>query len=212
MTLPSTRERILDTAERLVLRRGFAATSVDAVIEATPTSKGAFFHHFPSKDDLGRALVDRYARADADALERFLRAAEEQTDDPAEQLIAFVWLFEQAADGISLQQPGCLFVSFLYARDQVDPATQRTIVRSIELWRTRLASKLRMAARFHPPAVQVDLNSLADHVFAVFEGGFVLARATGNPASLRAQLGHLRRYFALLFDVPVAPTGPAPRG
>src|SRR5690606_23285433 len=120
MAGPSTRDRILDAAERLVHRHGFAAATIDAVIDATPTSKGAFFHHFRSKDDLGRALVDRYARADAEILESFLRAAENETDDPAEQMVAFIRLFEEAADRIALQQPGCLFVSFLYARDQVD--------------------------------------------------------------------------------------------
>lgn len=201
MPTSTTRDRILDAAERLVLQRGFAGMTVDAVIEAAPTSKGSFFHHFASKDDLGRALVDRYARTDADALDTFLRAAEEETDDPAEQLVAFIRLFEEAAEGLTLQQPGCLFVSFLYARDQVDPRTHQIIVESIELWRSRVSSRLRMAARFHPPAVDVDLTSLADHVFTVFEGGFILARATGDSGALGAQLAHLRRYLALLFDV-----------
>ncbi len=60
----ATRQRILDTAERLVIDNGFAGTSVDQVVVESGTSKGAFFHHFPSKVDLARSLVARYAATD----------------------------------------------------------------------------------------------------------------------------------------------------
>ncbi|XRQ05655.1 TetR/AcrR family transcriptional regulator [Actinomadura welshii] len=202
----STRERILDAAEALVHEHGFAATSVDAVLAAAPASKGAFFHHFPSKAHLGRALVERYARADAQVLERFMAAAERESDDPAEQVVAFVRLFEEAADGIAAEQPGCLFVSFLYERGEAGRETRDVIAASVELWRSRLLVKLRMAARFRPPVVGVDLESLADQVFTTFEGAFILARATGDPGRLRAQFAHLRTYLALVFDVPAVPS------
>src|SRR5688572_11407759 len=102
----ATRERILDAAQRIVLERGFAATSVDAVLALAPATKGAFFHHFPSKNDLGRALLERYAAADERMLDDFLAAAEAETDDPAEQLVAFVRHFEQTADELAPTQPG----------------------------------------------------------------------------------------------------------
>jgi hypothetical protein len=53
----------------------------------------------------------------------------------------------------------------------------------------------------HPLEVEVDLPSLADQVFTIFEGGFVLARATKDVTALRAQLAHLRQYLELLFGV-----------
>ena len=110
----ANRERILDTAQRLVLERGFAATSVDAVITEASASKGGFFHHFHSKHELGLALLERYAAADKRLLEEFMAAAEAETDDPAEQLVAFVRRFEQVAAELAPTQPGCLFVSFIY--------------------------------------------------------------------------------------------------
>jgi len=112
----ATRTRILDSAERLVMERGFAATSVDEVIAESSSSKGAFFHHFPTKNHLGRALVARYAAADIEHLETFMAAAEAETDDPAGQVVAFVGRFEEAADEIVAEQPGCLYVSFIYDR------------------------------------------------------------------------------------------------
>ena len=59
-------ERILDVAQHLVIENGFAATSVDQVIKAAGTSKGAFFHHFDSKLDLARAEHDDPQQADVE--------------------------------------------------------------------------------------------------------------------------------------------------
>ena len=196
----ATRERILDAAQQIVLERGFAATSVDAVLAAAPATKGGFFHHFPSKNDLGRALLERYAAADERMLDDFMAAAEAESDDPAEQLVAFVRHFEDAAEELA-PQPGCLFVSFIYETQLAGDDGDDVIAASIRLWRTRMLEKLEAAARLHPPDIEVDLSSLADQVFTTFEGGFVLARAMNDPSHLRAQLAHLRHYLELLFRV-----------
>lgn len=197
----ATRERILGEAQRLVLERGFSATTVDAVLAATGASKGAFFHHFPSKDQLGHALIQRYAEADLAALEEFMAAAEATSSDPAEQLIAFVSLFEEAAHELASEQSGCLYVSFIYEKQLVDDDAHALIVEAVVAWRERLAEKLEAAIAVHPPRVPIDVTSLADLVFTTFEGGFILARTLRDPSLLRGQLTHLRRYLELLFGV-----------
>ena len=197
----ATRKRILDAAQDIVLDRGFAATSVDAVLAEASVTKGAFFHHFPSQLELGRALLERYAAADEQLLEEFMAAAEAQADDPAEQVVAFVREFERVAGELPATQPGCLFVSFIYERQLAGEGSDDIIGTSIRQWRSRLLEKLEAAAAVHPPAADVDLPSLADQVFTTFEGGFILTRAMHDPAHLRAQLAHLRHYLELLFQV-----------
>ena len=198
----TTRERILEAAQRLVLERGFGSTTVDAILAATGTSKGAFFHHFPTKALLGQALVERYADADADTLETLMSTAEATSDDPAEQLVAFVAAFEEATEEMADMQPGCLFVSFIYETDLTGGDTDEIVARSILLWRERIVAKLVAAADNRPSITGVDLPSLADQVFTIFEGGFLLARALGQPDALRRQLAHLRHYLELLFELP----------
>jgi len=198
-TTVSVRQRILDAAHSLVLERGFSATSIADVLNEAAASKGAFFHHFPSKAALGHALVERYAEADAAVLDAALAEAEATSDDPAEQLVALLRGFERAATGSeALHQPGCLFVSFVYEQlpetDQIRPI----ITEAIELWRVRILEKLHQAVAAGRLPADVDLSSLADQVFTVFEGAFILARATGEADHVRAQLAHLRHYFELL--------------
>ena len=196
-----TRERILEAASKLVVDRGFAATSVDAVLDAAGTTKGAFFHHFESKAALGHALVERYAAGDIALLEEFLGRAEASSDDPAEQLVAFLRLFEEAAGELAQAESGCLYVSFVQQSQLVDETTFEMIVAAVLAWRERLVAKLEAAAALHPPAVDVDLRSLADLAFTTFEGAFILVRTMGDPSLMRGQLAHLRRYVELLFGL-----------
>lgn len=199
-----TRERILDSAEQLILDHGLAATSIDQILRAAGTSKGAFFHHFPSKSSLARALVERYAANDVAMLEEFMTRAEAQTDDPAAQVVAFLRLFEAAADEMVSQQPSCLYVTYVYDRQLFEDGTNAVIADTVVAWRARLAEKLRAAADLHPPRAAVDLDALADHVFATFEGAFVLTRAMEDPDLMRRQLELARTQIALLFGVPAS--------
>ena len=192
----------MDAAQRILLERGFAATSVDAVLAEASVTKGAFFHHFPSKNDLGRAILERYAATDAELLDSLIAAAEAETDDPAEQVVAFVRLFTDAAEKLAEVQSGCLFASFIYERGLDENRRNEIIANGIRHWRELLWTKLEAAARAHPPAIPVDLPSLADQVVTTFEGGFILARAMNEPAHLRSQLTHLRNYLQLLFQLP----------
>lgn len=193
-----TRDRILEAARALVLERGFTATTVDAVLAAAETSKGAFFHHFPSKAHLGQALVERYAAHDAELLETLMARAEAAASDPADQLIHFVRSLEEIAGQSFEAQPGCLFVSFIYERGLVDPETDAIVRRSILHWRERILDKLERAAAGRP-LPEVDLPALADHVFTTTEGALLLARAMDEPHLFAAQLAHVRHYLELLF-------------
>jgi TetR/AcrR family transcriptional repressor of nem operon len=195
----ATRTRILDAAQDLVLERGFAGTSVDEVIARAGTTKGGFFHHFASKRELARALVERYVAADLELLDDLFTRAERLSRDPLQQLLLFVALQEEAADELAGGDPGCLYASFCYERDLVDEATRDLIADAVLAWRTRTRAKLDEVVALYPPRLPADLDSLADEGLAVFEGAYVLSRALGDPTLLKGQLRHFRTYLELLF-------------
>jgi TetR/AcrR family transcriptional repressor of nem operon len=194
----ATKARILDTAERLVIENGFAATSLDEVIAESATSKGAFFHHFDSKLELARSLVARYAATDIEHLKRAAAEAEATTDDPAERVIAFVRVFEQAADELMMAQSGCLYVSLLTERQLVKSATSQQVREAILAWRTTLAQMLHEALPVHATHGAIDVDALADHLFVTFEGGFILCRSMNDDRHMRAQLTTLRQLLESL--------------
>lgn len=198
------RERILDAAEHLVIENGFAATSLDQVLKAAGTSKGAFFHHFDSKLALARALTERYVAADVGQLRAALDATAEIAD-PAERLVAFVRSFEDAGDEIMSAQSSCLYVAVLTEQQLVTNGTADLITQAIESWREEIAALLDAAAASRGVDLG-DTAALADHVFVTFEGAFLLCRSTGKPEHMRAQLGVLRRLFESALGMPPAGT------
>jgi TetR/AcrR family transcriptional regulator, transcriptional repressor for nem operon len=195
----ATRARILDAAQALVLDQGFAGTSVDEVIASAGTTKGGFFHHFASKQELARGLVERYVASDMELLDELFDRAERESDDPLEQLLLFVRYQEDDADGVPGEIPGCLYASFCYEQELVDASTRELIAEAVRAWRERTRAKLDDVVGRYPPRVSVDLDALADQGLAVYEGTFILSRALDQPDLLRGQLRHFRTYLELLF-------------
>ena len=86
----STREKILDAAQQLLLDYGYGGTSIDQVIHAAGITKGAFFYHFKSKNDLAQALLDRYIQKDDEILHELMGRAEKLSHEPLQQYLIFV--------------------------------------------------------------------------------------------------------------------------
>lgn len=196
----NTRTKIMDAAQSLILDHGFGGTTIDAVISQAEVSKGAFFHHFSSKAELGKELVQRYADQDAEHLEQTLVKAEELTDDPLQQMLIFVKLFEQEIESLEEPFPGCLFASYLQQSQLFDHDILDIIRESMLLWRTRVLDKLKKIEQKHPPRRDIDLESLADMLMVIFEGSFVLSQSLKDNKIIARQLSHYHSYLQLLFD------------
>ncbi len=204
-----TRERILDSAQALILDHGFAATTVDAVVSRAGITKGAFFHHFPSKSDLALALAERYASLDREHLEEMKAKARASAADPLDQLLALISLYEAEFDALDAPFPGCLFASYIYESKLFDDATHAVLRESILFWRRVMRQLLEQVIEAHPPRIPVHLDSLADLVYGVSEGAFVMTKTLGDRSLLARQTRHLRNYMQLLFGERPA-TRPSP--
>ena len=194
----------MDAAERLILDQGFAATSVEAMVSGAGVTKGAFFHHFPTKLDLAHALVERWAAVDEAQLGENMDRAERLSRDPLQQLLLFVGLFEDAMASLTAPYPGCLLASTVHEADLFDEATHARVRGSVLAWRERLGAKLREVAAAHPPRLEVDLEVVADQMWSTFEGSFILSRTLGVPTVVAGQLRQYRNYLELLFAAPEA--------
>ncbi len=194
-----TRDRILASARGLVIDNGFRSTTVESVIAASGTSKGAFFHHFASKRDLADALVAQYVADDLEMLELGMAAAYDAGVDPIARAIAFVRHYEDLADEIMTGTTGCLYTSVLTEMELVDAGTSDPITKAVAAWREGYAELLSDAVGVR---TDVDVDALADHVFVTFEGAFLLARTTGDPGQLKRQLAVLRRLVESILGGP----------
>ena len=195
----NTRTKIMNAAQSLILDNGFGGTTVDSIIKDAGVSKGAFFHHFSSKSELGRELVQRYADDDAEHLEQTLVKAEGLSDDPLQQLLIFIKLFEQEIESLEEPFPGCLFASYLQQSQLFDDNILEIIRKSMLLWRTRVLNKLKKIEQNHSLSRDVDLESLADMLMVIFEGSFVLSQSLNDNKIIAQQLSNYHSYLQLLF-------------
>jgi TetR/AcrR family transcriptional repressor of nem operon len=194
-----TKERILDAAQALILDHGFGATTVDAVVSRAGITKGAFFHHFGSKGDLARSLVERYAVLDKQHLEQQMERAAKLATDPLQQVLVLIALYEEEFAQLSEPFPGCLFASYIYENKLFDEETLAVLRASTLMWRAVAKQMLERVAAVHPPKVPVDLESLADLFYALTEGSFIMTKTLGDKTLLARHTRHLRTYLELLF-------------
>ena len=204
-----TRTTIMNVAEALVYEQGFAATSIDAVIQKAGVTKGAFFHHFKSKAALGLALVERFAERDEKILEHFVARVEKLSRDPVQQVILFSALIEEELGKLGGPHPGCMFATFCFEAGLFDENTRRVIAEGFLKWRDRLEEKFEAAMAARPPALPVTARGLADMITAMFEGGLVLSKGLDDPAVHVEQMRQYRNYIELLFTAPAAAAKPA---
>jgi TetR/AcrR family transcriptional regulator, transcriptional repressor for nem operon len=194
-----TRERILDAALALILDHGFGATTVDAVVGRAGITKGAFFHHFASKTDLARALVDRYAAMDRDHLQDRLDRARKLSHDPLQQVLLLIGLYIQDFESLDEPFPGCLFASYIYEHKLFEEGTLEVLRDSTLMWRRIMREMLEKVAAKYPPRMPVEMESLADLFYALTEGSFIMMKTLGDKTLLARHSVHLRNYLELLF-------------
>ncbi len=191
-----TRDHLLDVAERLVERNGFAATSVDAILAESGSSKGAFFHHFATKRALAHALVTRYVDADLELLRVGIEATAAESD-PVAKVLAFLAFYENWS-GDMTSESACLYIAMVTERDLLDEQTSAEVERAILAWRTAVSDLLRKAYAARGLDDGPDPDDLADQLFVTFEGSYLVCRALGSAEPMRAQLRVFRQLVQAL--------------
>lgn len=200
-----TRDRLLDAAERLFERNGFAGTSVDQILAESGSSKGAFFHHFESKRALAGSLLSRYVEADLALLRDGLDHAAGY-EQPVERLLAFLGFYENWSGDLTTES-ACLYLPMVTERDTLDEQSAAEVERAIVGWRTETARLVREAYAAAGVSDGPDPDDLADQLFVTFSGSFLMCRALGSPEPMRSQL----RVFRQLVEALVTQSNSARR-
>lgn len=194
-----TRERILQTAENIILGKGFSGTSIDEIIAESGITKGGFFYHFDGKNDLAVHLIRRYRVQDEKILGSFFERAADLSEDPVQRVLIAVKLFAETMSNLPGLHPGCLVASFTYESQIFDPEVRDLIRKGVLEWRELFGKHFAAAKAASPKATNVDTEQLADMFSTVIEGGIVLSRALNDPKILPQQILLFRSYLKTLF-------------
>ena len=192
------RGRLLEAAFSIIRQKGYAATSVDELCARAGVTKGAFFHHFPSKDSLAVVAVNQWTEMTAAF---FAAAPYHGFDDPLDRVLGYLD-FRKAMLRGDVAEFTCLAGTMVQEAYGTHPDIRHACDASIGSQAAPLESDLADAMRRYHIRAPWTAESLALHMQAVLQGAFILAKAKGNAAVVEASIEHLRRYVELLFRRP----------
>jgi TetR/AcrR family transcriptional repressor of nem operon len=193
-TKRDARSKLLDAALAVIRSKGYSATSVDELCQAAGVTKGAFFHHFPSKEALAVAAAGHFG-AMADGI--FAAAPYRKYADPLDRLIGYVEFRREILQG-DLPDYTCLLGTMVQETYDSHPAIRDACERELSRHAASLEPDIAGAMAAAGGGGGWTPASLALHIQAVLQGAFILAKARGGPEVAADSLTHLRRYLALL--------------
>jgi len=166
-----TRDKVLEAAFCEIHRSGFQAASIANILASTGLTKGALYHHFPTKQALGLAVVDEvvYRRLD----ERFFTPLR-QSDQPLDTLLGILDnIAERAQELVTL---GCPLNNLMQEMSPLDPAFKERLGAVLHAWREAVEIALRRSQEQGGLRADVDCPAAALFIVSAWEGCIGIAK------------------------------------
>lgn len=196
-----TRERLVGAAVQRMLRQGYAATSVDDICAEAGVTKGSFFHHFESKEAIGRAAVEWWG-AFGTAL--YAEAWKVEGRAPLDQLRHFFGImigFTEREDEVCT----CMVGMMSQELSQTHPAMREECARQLELWTANCARMLAAAKAAHAPEADFDPEAVAWYLNSLWQGSMLVGKTEDRPEIIRSNLRLALAWVESLLTKPPTP-------
>jgi len=189
MPSSSTRDLIVEKADALFYEGGFEATSFADIAAELGISRGNFYHHFKTKDD----ILDAVIALRAGRTQAMLDAWQAEADDPQACILAFVRML--LANRAKIMAFGCPVGTLCSELAKLDHAAQHRAAEILGLFRDWLANQFRALGA----GARADM--LALHLLSWSQGVAVMASALRDEAFIRSEVAGIERWLADLPDI-----------
>ena len=190
----NSRTRLLAATIDLVRANGYAATRVEDVCAAAGVTKGSFFHHFPSKEELAIAAARQW---DERASHLFALASYQREPESLDRLLGYLAFRKELLAG-DIWEWSCYAGTTIQEVHETHPAIRDACAASIDHHLLFLRAMIDDVLREHR-APGIDAESLSVHIQAVIQGAFIMAKARQDRQAAVDSLEHLNRYVEMLF-------------
>ena len=190
------RQKLLEAAFSLIRAKGYSSTSVDELCAKAGVTKGAFFHHFKSKDALAVAAANHWSEITGAF---FATAPYHELGDPLDRVLGYLDFRKAILKG-EIAEFTCLVGTMVQEIYGTNPDIRDACGASISEHAARIEADIAAAMTRHRIRTRWTAASLALHTQAVLQGAFILAKAKDDAAIAAASIDHLRRYIEMLFQ------------
>ena len=168
-----SKQKIVDSAKRMFWHHGYSTTSPRQVMTDSGVSQGSFYHHFPTKPELGREVVEANGRDVLDAVQ----AAMDGLPTGRDRLAAFLGCASEALNGCRVG--GFAYDAGILAEPELRESLESVFIQLVEV----VEQTVREGQSDGSLLPGLDPKRTAAALVAVVEGAFVTARATGRQSS-----------------------------
>ena len=194
--LAETRAAILGAAFDEIYAHGFHASSIDAILERTELTKGALFHQFASKLELGYAVVDEIIGPMTHARWVTPLAA---FDDPLEGILH---LFERniGNEPQAKLDLGCPLGNLIQEMSNGDPEFRRRLRRCVETWIEGVAEHVERGRRTGHVRRSVKPRAAGEYVVVTLEGVFAVVKGLRDKSVVPSSMSAMRTFLLALAE------------
>ena len=189
-----TRSRLLESARKLFLEKGYGSTSIADILREAQANSGSLYHFFPAKQDLLLAVLETYLDGIRPLL---LEPAWKGVDDPLERVFALLALYRELLVASDFTY-GCPIGSLALELHEPDPAVRERLAANFAAWIDAVRQCLEDAGL----AAGTDARQLAVLVLGVMEGAVMQARTFRSPEPFDACIRQLRLLLRSSYPMP----------
>ncbi len=190
--------KLIESSVYVIRAKGYAATTVDDICHRAGVTKGSFFHHFKTKDELAVAAATYFGTM---SVGLFATAPYRNLEDPLDRLLGYLDFRGELLQG-ELPDYTCLLGTLVQETYATHPHIRAACDQGLSSHIEALTRDIEAAKQIYAPMASWSAESVGDFIQAALQGSFIFAKARQSPDVVRDSLEHLRRYVSLLFSEP----------
>jgi AcrR family transcriptional regulator len=184
----ATKESILKKSGILFNTKGYKATSISQITDATGLTKGAIYQHFTNKDELERETLAHLSLLLFNKLREKIKVEATASD----KLRAIFYFFESYVTNPPLKG-GCPLMNAAIEADDAHPALRKEAMKTLALLRQSVIAILQNGIDHKQIKSGIDIHFYSTLIIAALEGGIMLSKLEGNNNDIRSMIKHLTK-------------------
>ncbi len=197
----NSKSKLLDAGVQVIRTKGYTATTVDDICAVAGVTKGSFFHHFKSKEDMTLVAVAHWNSTTGDLFER---APFQHQPDPRDRVLGYIDFRKEILRG-SAPDFTCLLGTLVQETFETHPRIRDACNDGISAHARNVGRDIAAAKALYAPEASWDPQVLAFFTQATLQGAFILAKAQGSAAIVAQCIDHLRQHVANLLGANPGP-------
>ncbi len=176
-----SKDDIVQAGLDIVLSKGFSATGVEAILKQANVPKGSFYNFFPSKEEFGLAIIDKYA---TETGEHFRAIFNDESLPPLERVKKSFESRILRFEGYDCAK-GCLIGNLsLEMSDQYERVRER-LEQALQGWAKAVSKLLLQAQKEKTIPEDLDPEMLAENLISAFQGALLRSKVKKSSAPLK---------------------------